>query len=135
MDLIIYTDGGAINNPGPAASAYLIFSNNKPVAKGAKKIGPNTNNVAEYSALIMALTKAKEIVANIKPKKITCFSDSSLMVNQINGLFKIKNTNLRSLLIKIRELEQEIYLPIFYKYIPREKNTLADDLVKKALSS
>lgn len=133
MDFIIYTDGGAINNPGPAASAYLIFSGNKLVAKGVKKIGPNTNNVAEYTALILALKKTREIAPDIKPTKITCLSDSSLMVNQINGLFKIKNGNLRGLVLKIRVLEQEINIPIFYKYIPREKNAEADSLVKEAL--
>jgi ribonuclease HI len=57
MDIKIYTDGGAINNPGPAASAYVIYLGNTIIHKESKKIGVNTNNIAEYTALFLRLKK------------------------------------------------------------------------------
>jgi len=133
MELVVYTDGGSINNPGQAASAYLIYKNKEIIAKGAVRLGIATNNVAEYTALIIALTKINGLVLSYKPTKIICYSDSSLMVNQVNGIFKMKDKNLRNLLIKIRMLEQGINLPIVYKHILREKNQAADTLVKNCL--
>ena len=62
-------------------------------------------------------------------RRIEVFSDSRLMVNQVNGLWKIKEARLRDYVFKIRSLESEIGLPISYKDIPREQNTVADDLV------
>jgi ribonuclease HI len=135
MEITIYTDGGSINNPGKAAAAYLIYQDKTLVAKQAVCLGIASNNVAEYTALVLALTKIKKISWQKKSAKIVCFSDSSLMVNQLNGLFKVKNKNIRDLLIKIRILEQEINLPIVYNYISREKNRPADWLVKKALQA
>jgi ribonuclease HI len=134
MELKIYTDGGSLNNPGPAASAYVIYQDNKILVKHGKKIGDNTNNFAEYTALILALEKVKELLKNLKDiDKISVFSDSSLMVNQLNGFFKVKNGTIRELIMKVRILEREINIPIIYKHIPREENTLADSLVKKEL--
>jgi hypothetical protein len=62
-------------------------------------------------------------------------SDSRLMVNQLKGLFKVKNAGIRDMILKIRVLEGEIGKEIIYQDIPREKNTMADSLVKKALYS
>ncbi|OGK12603.1 hypothetical protein A3C98_00730 [Candidatus Roizmanbacteria bacterium RIFCSPHIGHO2_02_FULL_37_15] len=134
MELKIYTDGGSINNPGPAAISFLVYKNSKPLKQFSTKIGINTNNFAEYKALMSAMEWVRE---NIKEdySKIIVFSDSNLMVNQLNGLYKVKNTVIRDFIIKIRVLEQEINKPVFYQYIPREKNWLADSLVKKALQN
>lgn len=136
MELKIYTDGGSINNPGQSAVAYLIYFNDKMIQNFSTKIGINTNNFAEYSALKQALewVKKNQDEKPIKISKITCFSDSNLMVNQLNGLFKVKNAVIREFIMKVRILEQEIGAPITYTYIPREKNRLADAMVKKALS-
>lgn len=134
MDLKIYTDGGSINNPGPAAIAFVIFQNNHLLHQHSSRIGANTNNFAEYSALVGALEWVKK---NQREGTLntTVFSDSNLMINQLNGLYKVKNASIREFILKIRILEQEIKMPIFYRYIPREKNRLADSLVKKALST
>lgn len=132
MVLKIYTDGGALNNPGPAASAFVVYQNNKTIHQASFAIGSNTNNFAEYTAVV----KAFEWLLKSRPPgiiKIGFFSDSNLMVNQLNGLFKIKNSALREFVLKIRSLEQELDLPITYKYVPREENTVADSLVKKEL--
>lgn len=137
MQLKIYTDGGSINNPGPAASAYLIYLDSKLLYRFSAKIGINTNNFAEYSALKGALEWVKKHLKEkpIKITKIVCFSDSNLMVNQLNGLYKVKNSTIRLFIMEIRVLEQEIKIPILYKHIPREENRLADSLVKKELQN
>ena len=134
MDLKIYTDGGALNNPGQAAIAFVIYLDKKLLLKHSEKIGQTTNNFAEYTALLRALDKTKQLISqqnNIK--SVFVFSDSSLMTNQLNGLFKVKNTIIRELIMKVRVLENEINIPIIYKNIPREKNRLADSLVKRIL--
>lgn len=140
MGIDIYTDGGSLNNPGEAAYAFIIYQNNKIIFKDHKRIGIASNNFAEYTALIKALEKVKElfnddtiILRRIVVKKITCYADSALMVNQLNGLFKVKHADMRDFVIKIRILESEIKIPIKYVNIPREKNTEADKLVKQAL--
>lgn len=138
MDIKVFTDGGSSGNPGPAAAAFIIYSQNKVLFSGVKSVGINTNNFAEYSALVLAL---KKIRAEIKSgnltacSKISFFSDSTLLVNQVNGLFKVKNPQIREFVLLVRLLEQEINLPIVYKSIPREKNGAADSLVRKLLYS
>ncbi len=135
MELKVYIDGGAINNPGPAAMAFIVYLNERAIFNFSKRLGINTNNFAEYSAL----TSALEWVKNNKKRagqisKIVCFSDSNLMVNQLNGFFKVKSPTLRDFIMKIRLLELEIGVPVVYKFIPREENRLADSLVKKTLT-
>ncbi len=134
MELKVYTDGGAIGNPGPAAISFVIYQDNKIFLQYSEKIGSSTNNFAEYSALIKAQEKIKELLSRLNNvTKITFFSDSALMVNQLNGLFKVKDATIREFVMKARILEQEIKIPIVYKNIPRENNTLADSLIKKQL--
>lgn len=134
MILKIFTDGGSLGNPGPSASAYVIYQGDKLLEKGSKHIGHATNNFAEYTALILALEKVKQLIANNKvPEKILVFADSQLLVNQLNGLYKVKNSDIRENIMKIRILESEINIPIQYEHVYREQNTLADSLVKKAL--
>lgn len=132
MDKInVYTDGGARGNPGPAATGIYITSNDgKEILRLGKRIGETTNNTAEYRAVIEALSWIKE---NLKEKlTISFFLDSSLVVNQLNGIFKVKEKHLRDLLFRIRQLEQEINTDISYRYIPREKNKVADFLVNSS---
>jgi ribonuclease HI len=131
----IFTDGGARGNPGPAAiGVYISDENNKKIAGFGKTIGEATNNVAEYSAVIEALDwviENKHIFSD--SAKINFYLDSKLACSQIIGLFKVKNANLRDLLFSVRDREAQIKMPIYYKHIPREKNTLADAFVNEAL--
>lgn len=133
--LIIFTDGGSRGNPGPAAAGVVIKSENGPIlASFARKLGETTNNVAEYQAVIAALNWLKEnhqlLTTNYQ---LHFFLDSKLVVNQLNGFFKIKEAHLRELLLKIRQLEQEVGGNVTYSLIPREKNWEADTLVNRAL--
>jgi len=133
--LNLFTDGGARGNPGPAAIGVFIRDDRgTKIAGFGKKIGVSTNNIAEYKAVIEALFWIAENKEKLsKTVKIIFFLDSNLVRSQITGLFKIKNSQLRSLLFQVREKESEIGIPINYFYIPREKNKEADKYVNLAL--
>jgi ribonuclease HI len=131
--LKVFTDGGSKGNPGPASIGGVFYIDNKKIFHFNQSIGIATNNNAEYQALIYALEEIKKqkekLVNDFKVEKIEFYSDSRLLVNQINGFFKVKNEKIKEHILKIRMLEQEINLPIFYHLIPREKNKEADKLV------
>ena len=127
--LLLYTDGGSRNNPGPAATGFLIKTEGgRTLKQGGKFLGRATNNEAEYYALIEGLREARKF----NPSHLTCFLDSSLVVNQLTGRFKIKEARLRQLIFKIKTLEKE-FGSIQYGYIPREKNQEADAIVNRTL--
>lgn len=139
MELIIHTDGGSLNNPGRAASAFLIHTNDKLLHKYNEYIGIASNNVAEYTALIRALEYVKqEILKQVQDdgktiEKIHVFADSELMIRQVTGVYKVKNADIKPLHTKIKMLEMELGIPIYYTHVLREKNADADALVKAAL--
>ncbi len=133
MNCTIYTDGGSLNNPGQAAYAFVIYFDNKFEYQYSEPIGIATNNIAEYTGLIKALEKMKDYKKSKAINKIFVYADSELMVKQVNGLYKVKNADLRDCVMKVRYLESEINIPVQYSHVLREKNTLADSLVKKAL--
>jgi ribonuclease HI len=136
MKLIIHTDGGARGNPGPAAIGVVIEEETgdkrHEVAAFGKRIGETTNNVAEYAAVIEALLWMKNNKEHTAGD-IRFYLDSTLVVNQLNGLFKVKEARLRELLTRVRVLEQEAGGAITYSVIPREQNRRADFFVNKAL--
>ena len=147
MKLTIHTDGGARGNPGPAAVGVVIEGSYKIggtfktiLLEFGKKIGETTNNVAEYSAVIEALKAvqnlrkeaSKEIETEVDIKFLL---DSTLVVNQINGTFKVKEPRLRQLLLEVHFLETELGGEITYAYVPRAQNSRADFFVNKALDA
>lgn len=127
--LEIYTDGGARGNPGPAAIGVVVGGK----AYG-EYIGETTNNVAEYKALIFALKKATALLGKEKAKAtdIQCNMDSELIINQMNGVYKIKNADLQPLFIEVWNLRQD-FKSVRFTHIPREENKLADKMVNEAL--
>ena len=137
MNITIHTDGGARGNPGPAAIGIVIDIDGKRTAEFGKKIGEATNNVAEYTAVIEALRylRTQNMRSNDQQKEINFNIDSTLVVNQLNGKFKVKEPTLRELLTGIRILEVEVGGKIFYHHIPREQNTRADFLVNQSLDA
>jgi ribonuclease HI len=127
--VIINVDGAARGNPGPAAiGAILQDEAGNTVGRISRPIGVTTNNQAEYRAIIAALEKA----INMDARQVLLKSDSELVVKQINGQYKIKNTALRPLYQKVVQLigSLESFSII---HIPRELNTEADALANKAL--
>lgn len=130
--LILYADGGARSNPGPAAFGFVIYSSDGTIllAKG-ETIGNNTNNVAEYMGLIGGLSAGLEIFPQ-KEIEMEVRMDSLLVVRQMRGEFKIKQPHLQVLAEKARSLAR-LYKKIVYKHIPREQNKEADKMVNLAL--
>ena len=129
--VIIYTDGAARGNPGPAAIGVILKDETgNVVARISRRLGATTNNQAEYQAIIVALEKAISLGA----RQVLLKSDSELVVKQINGNYKIKNTALRPLYQKVVQLIGSLE-SISITYIPREQNAVADALANKALDS
>jgi len=141
MDKIyINTDGGSRGNPGPAAVGVVFFNAEGEVIHEHKEcIGRGTNNEAEYQAIIKALeilTKSKWFAENnIAEKEVICRLDSQLVVEQINGNYKIKQDHLKLFIAQIRQMIAQMQLNISFIHIPREENKLADKLVNQALDN
>lgn len=128
----IFCDGGARGNPGPAASAFVVFDNDgNRLHEGSKYLGETTNNVAEYTALILALKWANEN-AN---EDLIVVMDSELVVNQMTGKYKIKNERLRALAMRAKSLQQTYSKQVEFRHSLRRGNSDADSLVNKVLDS
>jgi ribonuclease HI len=128
--LTVFTDGGSKGNPGPASIGVVFYLDKKKILDFHQKIGIATNNDAEYQAMIKALSLIKEKKYQFgQIEKINFYSDSQLMVSQINGLYKVKSGKIKEYIFKIRQLEMEISIPIVYHLVPREKNKEADKMV------
>lgn len=131
----VYTDGGSRGNPGPAAYGFYITDyTGKKIHGFGKTIGIDTNNVAEYTAVIEALRWLVDHKKELEKKvKINFFMDSRLVVMQARGLFRVKNPKLTLLLGALRKKEAELACEISYTHIPREQNKMADMFVNLAL--
>lgn len=128
-EVIAHTDGASRGNPGPAAAGFILTSPNGTLLQAkAFFIGPNTNNVAEYTGVVKALEAAIKIGA----KRLSLFSDSQLLVRQINGEYKVKSEQIRPLFQQAVELLGR-FEGWKVQHIPREQNKEADKLVNKAL--
>ncbi len=128
-NLVIFTDGGARGNPGPAAIGVVVGEK-----KYGEKIGETTNNVAEYKAVLFALKKAKQLLGKTKAKQTTLIlnTDSELIFKQMAGKYKILEPELQKFFIEVWNLKQD-FKEVNFKKIPREENKLADSMVNKAL--
>ena len=130
--LIIYTDGGARNNPGPAGAGAVIIDAGKVVSEIKKFLGEKqTNNWAEYEAVFLALTEAKRIGYTNRAVEVRL--DSKLIAEQLAGNWKIKEPTLKPQWAKVRALILESFPTITFKQIPREENAEADRLVNEAI--
>jgi len=132
-ELSIYCDGGARGNPGPAAAAFVVKDHSgKTIGSYGYFLGEATNNQAEYQAVIKSL---EWVNGHYPDSQITVnyFIDSLLVVNQIKGLYKIKNAELRNLILVVRQLDNSLKRKISYHHIPREKNWQADALVNQTI--
>ncbi|MBI3331624.1 ribonuclease HI family protein [Candidatus Peregrinibacteria bacterium] len=128
--LHLFTDGGSRGNPGQAAIAAILEDpiQGKVIREHYERIGIETNNVAEYRALIEGLKIAKRYM----PNRLICHLDSELIVKQLSGEYRVKMATLEPLFKQIQALAME-FPDIVFKHIPREDNHRADRLVNKAL--
>jgi len=126
---ILYTDGAARGNPGPAgAGAYICTPDGKCVAEIAEYLGKTTNNVAEYQGLLFGLKKLVELGA----KEVEIRADSELMVKQLKGEYRVKHPNLKPLFVEAQALLKKI--PSYsIKHVYREMNKDADRLSNQAI--
>ena len=132
---MVYTDGGARGNPGPAAIGVVIKDENGHVNKSyGEAIGETTNNEAEYRAVVSALQKVKALLGKEKIKNVALEvnTDSELVKKQLNGEYKIEEERLFPFFIKIWNLRMD-FGEMSFHHIPREKNKEADRMVNEAL--
>ena len=126
---IIYSDGAARGNPGPAgAGAVIKDTSGKLRDKVCEYLGETTNNQAEYQAFVLALEKAVKLNAT----EIIAHADSELLVKQINGIYRVKNKDLKPVYEKAKSLLRKIGRTSV-KHIPREQNKEADLLANMAI--
>ena len=123
-----YVDGAARGNPGPASAGVVFVQGKKTVKTLSVALGHNTNNVAEYCALILALQEA--LMMGVRELEI--FTDSELVTKQFNGEYKIKEPTLKALYCLASHL-REGFDKLTLAHVPREQNTLADEAANKAL--
>lgn len=126
--LFINIDGACRNNPGLGAIGIVIKDNGNTLQEHCEFIGETTNNRAEYTAAIKGL----ELAMSHCRDDIYILSDSELLIKQLNGVYRVKNSELRKLLIKIKQLEI-FFKKVSYSHIKRDKNVKADQLANKAL--
>lgn len=127
--LKLFIDGAARGNPGPAAvGVVLADSTGRTVKELSRSLGTATNNVAEFVALILGLQEALHLGA----RELSVFSDSELLVRQINGRYRIKDETLQWLHVVIRHLVEGLKR-FEITHIPREKNAKADRLAARAV--
>jgi ribonuclease HI len=128
---MIFSDGGARGNPGPAAIGFVVLSDKGQVLMAnSRYVGWRTNNQAEYEALIAALDSAVALHA----EEVICHLDSELVVKQVTGEYRVKNSELRKLWRKVQELSR-CFKKVSFTSVPRTNIQIqrADALVNEAL--
>ena len=126
----IHIDGASRGNPGEAAYAVVIDIPGRPAVEEAGILGKETNNVAEYTALVKALEKARHLGL----RRLHIKSDSELLVKQVNGEYRVKNEDLRSLFNEAKGLIQG-FESVSLQHVRREDNKRADELCNCALDA
>jgi len=127
--LVIHTDGASRGNPGPAAiGATIKDKQGRLIASISQRIGETTNNQAEYRAVIAGLERALKLGA----RQAQIYSDSQLVVRQINGQYRVKKASLKPLHQKVTQLTSRLN-EFTIKHIARQQNSEADKLAKRAL--
>lgn len=125
----MFADGGSRGNPGPSASGFVLYDmeDNVLVDEGVY-LGVTTNNQAEYTALKLGLKAAKKLGA----KEVEVYMDSLLVINQMKGIFKVKNRDLWPIHQAVTELVHG-FKKVSFSHVPREFNKAADAAVNRAL--
>ena len=135
MAIVINTDGGSRGNPGPAGIGAVIREDAITLAEVSSYIGEQTNNFAEYEALIQALEVLHEKVSErLAEVDVEIRMDSELIVKQMKGEYKVKDATLKEKNARVHELLEKIPHAHFM-HVPREENAEADALVNAALDN
>jgi len=128
--LDVYTDGASRGNPGPAAYGFVFVKNNEIIFEDSGTLGKNTNNTAEYYAILSALKKAQEFAR----ASVTVYSDSELVIKQINHQYRITKPHLAELRAELAT-EEKKFTDIHFRNVPRENRFIrrCDQLCNQAL--
>jgi ribonuclease H / adenosylcobalamin/alpha-ribazole phosphatase len=127
--VIVRCDGGARGNPGPAGIGVSITTpRGRVLAEIAEPLGVATNNVAEYTAVLRGVERAAELGA----QDVSVISDSKLLIEQLNGNYRVKKPTLQRLHEQVRAAAK-VFRTVTYQHVPREKNRRADELVNRAI--
>jgi len=129
-EITIYTDGGARGNPGEAAYGFVVYKDGEKIYNEGEYLGVQTNNYAEYMAVINAFRWVKKNLGENLQIKLYC--DSLLVASQLTGKFRIKHPAIKPLVEKAKGLES-FFQNVEYFHVLREKNKEADAMVNKAL--
>ena len=132
MSVVIFTDGGARGNPGPAGAGAVILKDGEEIGHVSKFLGIQTNNIAEYEALFLALETAHKILGS-PLQGVTVKMDSELIVKQMKGEYRVKNPGLKIQHQKIKEIISEGFPRITFMHVRREQNERADAYANEAM--
>lgn len=125
----LFADGGSRGNPGPSASGYIITDmQDKTIVDKGVYLGITTNNQAEYQSLKLGLEEAQKM----RVREIEVYMDSMLVINQMKGIFKVRNRDLWPIHDEIKKLAKS-FKHVSFSQVPREFNKLADAAVNRAL--
>jgi ribonuclease HI len=130
--IFLFTDGGSKGNPGPGSIGIIICdASNNLLYEYSECIGHCTNNQAEYQALIKGL----DLCAKYTRKRITAYCDSELIVKHMNGVYRLKNDELRKLYHQVRDRER-VFKSVVYQHVDRsnQRITRADKLLNQAFA-
>lgn len=125
----VFVDGGSRGNPGPSGGGFVVFRGAEKVLEGSEYYGEKTNNQSEYLALRTAL---REIYSKFPDLGVHCFMDSQLVVEQMNGNYKVKSQNVRPFFEEVSRIADQLK-SFTIKHIEREQNALADALANRAM--
>lgn len=131
----MFTDGGARGNPGPAAGGVVVevFRGGAwhPKEQLSAYFGKATNNQAEYQALLLGL----HYVGSLSAKSLEILLDSELLVNQLNGCYRVKHPELKPLFVQAKDIMVQLSYPVTVRHVPRSQNSKADALVNNTLDA
>lgn len=122
--ITIYTDGAARGNPGPSASGYSIYKGREPLNRECKYNGKMTNNSAEYTAIIMALSWCGDNLITSENLQIELYSDSELVIRQLKGRYKVKSKDMKRLHDEVLELVEE-FDSVSFDNLPRSNPNIS----------
>ena len=128
---VVYIDGGARGNPGPAGAGVVIHAGDDGTVlfEGGLFLGRATNNVAEYRALLAGLARCRDL----RGQRLEVRSDSELLVKQMRGEYRVKNDTLRDLFDEANALCRD-FEKVDFTHVRREANHRADRLVNQAIN-
>ena len=133
--IIVYTDGGARGNPGPAGSgAYITDASGTVIAEVSKFLGTRNNNFAEYEAVALAFAEIKKkFGTRTKELEVVVYLDSQLVARQLSDEYQIKEETLFSQYIKVHNFLGKDFPNVSFIHIPRGQNKQADRLANEAM--